>query len=539
MLNVEPLMKAIEGYIAKVEEGLEEQLTMEGFLAAAEAVRAIDRLEDSIRDITQGHVDEVVGALKTDGGLSTLLGVDIMELDSVKELEAALYMALRTEYDEMVRHISFAFVGDGNPDLDVTDKSITKRTQATICDASETYSKTTTKWVEPKLVNMIREEYEAGNTVEGITRKIHESGIRDTAWKARRLALTEVLRMESIGQQESFFQDPEVAKKEWVYTWAAKDPRENHIAMNGQTVPYDKPFDLAGADGGSYGPMFPRDSCLPAGETINCHCIMRPVRDSSSAGMSEAEKRQLRQDILDDEDRKWREEHKCDNVNMIKGLSEEEQIRYFGGKKKAEPYRSLIRSGAIETDYQLERLYYFDKTGKRCQKDLNSLHDCGIFTVSDGAMKHTMIGDISGIKDPSKPRGGENGGYLRKGGHAYQTMQWLEDNGFEYRIKKTYDNGVVIGGYEGAKAKSKRLKGSSMSWFPETWDSTQIRDAGTYVANNYAESEKLFSPDGKFTGYKLYANYDGVTVGVVTDTKRKIDTIFPDEKQRLIGGADD
>ena len=533
-VNVDPLMDAIEKYLAKADTDLEEQLTIEGFIAAAEAVNAINRIEDSIRDITQGHVDDIVEAIATDEGLRSLAGMEIESLDSIQELEATLYRALRQEYDEMVRTFTFEFVCGEDPTLPIVDRKITERTQDTINEVSRTYSKTTTKWVEPKLVNMIKEEYEAGSTVEQITQKIYQSGIRDTAWKARRLALTEVLRMESIGQQESFFQDPECGFKEWVYTWAAKDPRANHIAMNGQKVEKDKPFSLGGADGGAYAPMFPRDSCLPAGETINCHCIMRPVRDGSTLGMSEDEKAKLRQQILAEEDAKWQAEHARDNIEMIKGLSETDQIRYFGGKKKAEPYRSLIRSGVIDTDKKLEDLYYFQKSGKREQKSLKQLAESGIYTVDEKAMEHTMIGHKSNIVRSSLPPGGVNGGNIKTGGHSYAALQYLKDNNIPYNIEKTYSNGVMIGGYKGAESSRKKYGKDGQSWFPQSWDETKIRDAGTFVVNRFETVEKIVE-DGVHKGYQYLANYDGMTVGVFTDIYRNVETIFPDTQQRLLG----
>ena len=181
-VNVDPLMDAIEKYLAKADTDLEEQLTIEGFIAAAEAVHAINRIEDSVRNITQDHVDDVVEAITSGDGIQSLIGVEIENLDSVQELEETLYRALRQEYDEMVRTFTFEFVCGEDPTLPIVDRAITERTQDTINEVSRTYSKTTTKWVEPKLVNMIKEEYEAGSTVEQITQKIYQSGIRDTAW---------------------------------------------------------------------------------------------------------------------------------------------------------------------------------------------------------------------------------------------------------------------------------------------------------------------------------------------------------------------
>lgn len=161
------------------------------------------------------------------------------------------------------------------------------------------------------------------------------------------------------------------------------------------------------------------------------------------------------------------------------------------------------------------------------------------YTVGDKILEHSVKGDWSNLKNPKKPEGGANGGNMRSGGHAYGTIATLKSKGMAYEIKKTYPNGVSIGGYAGAEAPEKRLGGSGMSWFPETWDDKKIRDAGTAVTNKFGTMQEIRKPDGSFDCYMLFGNYEGVTVGVITGADRDPQTIFPDTLQRLIGGGDD
>ena len=66
---------------------------------------------------------------------------------------------------------------------------------------------------------------------------------------------------------------------------------------------------------------------------------------------------------------------------------------------------------------------------------------------------------------------------------------------------------------------------------------TKIRDAGTFTANRYGTMTEILKEDGSFDCYMFFANYEGVTVGVITGKDRNPLTIFPDALQRLIGGG--
>ena len=535
-LDVQPLMEAIDRYLAKADDDLEKTLAEEGFVEAAAAVQAVGRIEDAVVDLTQHHFDEVIEMISTEEGLKDMVALTIPEYSSVKELQDDLQRIFRNEFDRMVREFTFSYLVAQDPGLDFTDHTIAQQTQNTITEWSRFLAGTTTKWVEPRILQTIHEAVKAGEDVDGVTKILYESGIRDTEWKARRLALTEVLRMESIGQQDSFIQNPSCYKKRWVYTWQAADPRENHIAMNGQEVFKREPFTLGGPNGTFY-PMYPRDSSLPAGESIYCHCTMSVVVDEEVLGMSEDERAELRRQALEEADAEWQKEHEHDTVDMFKGMTEEQQLRYFGGKTKGQPYKSLIDSGVITTDDQLKTLYTYPEQGPRVLKGLQELRADGIFTVDRSALKHTMEGDWSHLKNPKKPAGGANGGNMRTGGHAYGSFAALKAKGMKCQVQKTYPNGVMIGGYEGAESQDKRLGQSGMSWFPKSWDEKKIRDAGTFTANRYGTMTEILKEDGSFDCYMCFANYEGVTVGVITGKDRNPLTIFPDALQRLIGGG--
>jgi len=43
----------------------------------------------------------------------------------------------------------------------------------------------------------------------------------------------------------------------------------------------------------------PRDTSLPAGERVNCHCVLSPVMNKDILGLSKEEKEELRHQALE------------------------------------------------------------------------------------------------------------------------------------------------------------------------------------------------------------------------------------------------
>lgn len=118
-------------------------------------------------------------------------------------------------------------------------------------------------------------------------------------------------------------QSPAVAEKMWRHTGSYRnEPRKNHVDMDGQRVRVDEPFELKGIKGGTYYPMYPRDSSLPPEESINCHCIAQPVVSEEILGLSLEERQRLQQEAIDNMDDEWEKE--LDAKNKAKaGIDEE------------------------------------------------------------------------------------------------------------------------------------------------------------------------------------------------------------------------
>lgn len=137
----------------------------------------------------------------------------------------------------------------------------------------------------------------------------------------------------------------------------------------------------------------------------------------------------------------------------------------------------------------------------------------GLDSVGDAALKHSSQGDFT-----YNPKTGDIS-KMKSGGHGQANIDFMDENGIEYNIEKTYENGVRVGNVPSHKVKAKRI-GTNQSWFPESWTESDIAQAGEYVGNLPGNKSV---EDGVIT----YGEYKGVRVGVIR-TDGKISTVFPD-----------
>lgn len=539
------LIKAIDRYIAKAEDDLSERLQNAGYANAKSSVKKAAALEERISEILTGQTDDIV---------KTLLSVATLEealetLDAYfeeDETRALLESVFRDFYEENIPTLSTTYIQETEGDMVVSQ--IRSRTSTWVNDWSEELSDLMQLGSHEQIGKLITDSINAGESVEDLKQKLMEDGIRSEGYRARATSLTEMLRAHSVAKEEAIIQSPAVGKKKWLHTGGHNStPRQNHIDMNGQVVDKTEPFTLTGADGITYYPRYPRDSILPAKESVNCHCTHVAIVDDDVLGLSLEEREALQNQIIADDDSEWEKELDAankakagideDNINMdwLRAKNKDDQIKYLGGKSGGGRQRqALIEAGVVTNDKELEQLYKRNSKGVRTRKTLQELRDDGIFTVGTPALKHSTIGNFTGLRNPKKPAGGKNGGNMKGGGHSQTNLDELSARGIKYTIEKTYDNGVRIGGVANHSENPKRLGKSGQSWFPEEWDDDKIMLAGTYTSNKPAIIEDLYDNDGNLTGYKKFQEYDGVIVGIFEDTEHKIGTIFPDVEQREV-----
>lgn len=109
---------------------------------------------------------------------------------------------------------------------------------------------------------------------EGLNRDVIAKSIKD------RIGLMSKSRSKTIARTETAnavqtttritAEEAGVKKKMWLHTDAGKEPRGNHMAVSGKEKKINEKFDLGGGIKADY----PHDPNLPAGEIINCFCLV-------------------------------------------------------------------------------------------------------------------------------------------------------------------------------------------------------------------------------------------------------------------------
>lgn len=307
MHDCQRLLDAIERYITKADDDLEEILAEEGFVEPGLTVARASQIEDAITEALEQETELFITSAET--------------AFDVEEFAERIWPGVKLD-DQTAEKITEIFkeqLGEFLPEL--IDPYL-KQTDAGLSVLS--VSKKTTAWVESwseelgsmmkltshtQLENILKTNLDAGNGIQDFITALQESGIREERYRARTTAITESLRAHSVAQEESIQQSPAVEEKEWVHTGSFRnDPRPNHQAISGQVVPKNEPFVLTGEDGSTYYPQYPRDPILPAKESINCHCIHRGIVSEKVLGLSLEERKRLQAEAIAEMDDAWEKE---------------------------------------------------------------------------------------------------------------------------------------------------------------------------------------------------------------------------------------
>ncbi|MGN1480743.1 phage minor head protein [Porcipelethomonas sp.] len=540
------LIKAIDAYIAKADEKLSDALEKEGFAEPEDTVKHAEELEEQLAEVfTEQSADftDLIDKAKENG-------IDVEEVlnDQLPDFKAndltrdKLFKIFFEDFSDYIPELASIYISQLDSELVV--EQISQKTTAWVESWSDELSELMELSSHKEIENLLTNALKNGKSVDELARNIQASGIRDEYYKARRAAITETLRAHSVAREESIQQCPAAEYKEWVHTGSYRnEPRENHVHMNGQTVLKDQPFTLIGKDGVKYYPLYPRDTGLPAGESVNCHCIHRGIASEKILGLSLEERKRLQQQAIEEMGDDWKKE--LDARNKAKaGINEDTiQCDWLWNKKTVEERKkyfhsnsrwALFESGVIQNDADLERLYKTVDTKygpRKVFKSLTELKNDGIITVSNKTLEHSTVGTFANLKNPKKPPSDKNGGKMKGGGHSQANIDLLESKGYSYTITKTYDNGVRIGNVMLHKDNEKS-ENSGQSWFPENWNNDDVLKAGTYVVNNPSKIEELIDKFGTLSGYKLTAEYNDIEVIVIKNLDNVPGSIFPNKNQK-------
>ena len=251
---------------------MESELEDAGFIDAEETVTRINALEKNVAQELNRQNKYFLAAFASIATIGILL-VEWPKLMQDDVTGENLWQIFLNEIEGAVSKLTLRYVEDIDPLIGVS--KMTQRTTAWAeqwsKDLSEYVQNTTHKDIERLLVEHLKE----GKSIEDFISAIKDSGIRDEYLRARKIANNEILRAHSVAKHEALIQCPSVDKHAWKHTASQKgEPRPYHVELSNEPpIPKNERFTLLGEDGGLHYPLYPRDSVLPPGESINCHCI--------------------------------------------------------------------------------------------------------------------------------------------------------------------------------------------------------------------------------------------------------------------------
>lgn len=320
-MNCAPLIKAIDAYIAKADGDLADALGKEGYAKPKKTLKYAQDIEDGVAEALVEETDYFIAEAEKAVDLETF-AKDIWPKVKLKdELKGKLAVVFKENLEKFMPEFIGYYIKQTDKDLKLSQ--VSKRTTAWVKSWSEELGEIMKLNSHKEIERILEKGLKDGSSIATFTREILDSGTRDEYYKARRVAVTEVLTAHRAAQQEAFMQSPAVSEKMWRHTGEYRnEPRQNHVDMDGQRVPVGEPFELVGADGGTYNPMYPGDPILPPEERINCHCIEQPVVSEEILGLPLEERQRLQQEAIDDMDDEWEKE--LDAKNKAKaGIDEE------------------------------------------------------------------------------------------------------------------------------------------------------------------------------------------------------------------------
>ena len=316
-----PLINAIDSFIKKADDSLSDELEDQGYVEPKQTIKYIQDIEEGVEEALLEETDYILEEAERAVDLKTFAeeiwpGVKIN--DAVKSKLVSVFTENLDKF--MPEFIGYYLL---QTDKELKLAQVSKLTTAWVKDWSQELGEIMKLNSHKEIEYILEKGLKDGSGIATFTREILDSGIRDEYYKARRVAVTEVLRAHSVAQQEAFMQSPSVSEKMWRHTGSYRNkPRKNHVDMNGQRVLKDEFFTLTGIKGSTYKCMYPRDIILPPEESINCHCICQPIVSEDILGLPLEERQRMQQEAIDEMDDDWEKE--LDKKNKAKAGIEEE-----------------------------------------------------------------------------------------------------------------------------------------------------------------------------------------------------------------------
>ena len=205
-LRCGPLIKAIDAYLAKAENDLYEQLTMEGYLKAKESLNTVDEIEEVVTKLLEDNADDLLKELADAIDLETFFKDNWPKFKNKSKLAQDLFDVFHTQFSTIMPTYVEAYVQKTDAELTVT--KLTKRTTDWISSWSSDLADIMKLDTETEIEAVLKKGLNDGKGINDVANLIADSGIRSPGYRARRVALTEVLRAHGYAQLESYIQSP-------------------------------------------------------------------------------------------------------------------------------------------------------------------------------------------------------------------------------------------------------------------------------------------------------------------------------------------
>lgn len=340
------LIKALDRYIEKADVDLSKTLNDAGFADAKTSVNNIAALEDELADILTDQTVEIAKMIAAAGTLESALEL-VEEFFAEDETRESLIKVLKKFHEANIPALATVYIREAESDMAVSQ--MRQRTVSWIKSWSDNLADLMQLTSKEQIEKLIGDALENGEGTETLKNQLVADGVRNEEYRARSTSLTEMLRAHSVAREEAIQQSPATDRKGWLHSGGRGiTPRENHVAMNGQIVPKEKPFIMQGRSGSTYYPMFPRDPKLPAEEVINCHCTHVPIVNDEVLRMPLEERQKLQQQIIDEDDGEREKELDARNKAKAGIFDSENEVPSTKNLKPLEVDNAAVTSNAYK-----------------------------------------------------------------------------------------------------------------------------------------------------------------------------------------------
>ncbi len=291
----EDVIKLIDVILKADEEDKKKELKKIGYVNIDETIEMINNIENKFVDTFDEALDVVSDEIDENIDINNIN--EYMKSIQDKINDSKLDDFMKKEYEDKIIRFGNSYLKQNDKDLFFNTPS--KFTSKFVNEWSENLIKSTNEETVTSIRSVLQKGVNDGSSIEEIALNISSShGL--SRERARTIALNETLRAHSYARNEAAIQNPSVVKYMWRHSGTKGiSPRKVHIDLDGTVIEKGKYFDVNGYDA-----RFPRDTMLPAKESVNCHCTFEEIINEDILGLSLEDRQKLQEEAIAEIDKK-------------------------------------------------------------------------------------------------------------------------------------------------------------------------------------------------------------------------------------------